>query len=423
MKKGKYLIFSVIAFVLCFFPIIGAKALSANITVNSNSTVTVGKKFTVNITVSSSSKISGYDYTLDYDSSNLTLVSGGTAINWADKPTKSSTKSFTFKSRDEGESTITVKNYSVTLEDGSLVNNKNIKLSSKTITTKEDDDINNTFLKSLSVKEGKISPKFDKKTIDYKLKVEENVDFVNINAEAEASSSTVTGTGKVEVEEGVNNLEVIVKAKSGAIKKYYIVVEIEDKDPIMVTVNGKKYTVVKSSKTMEKMCPENYTLEEIEIDGKDVPVCYNDTTDFTLVGLKSDDNKVRLYIYDEDKNKYSFYNELKSNELFLLPLIPEDKLIPDDYEKTTLTINDNKTTVYKNGSNNKYYLIYAMNLNTGKKGWYSYEPNENTFQKYYSYKLEDKDSIIIVTLGVLLVISLIGNIVALSKKKKKNKAS
>ena len=94
--------------------------------------------------------------------------------------------------------------------------------------------------------------------------------------------------------------------------------------------------------------------------------------------------------------------------------------------KTNVTINDNKVTGYKLNKSSNYTIIYALNLDTGEKGWYSYEKTENTIQKYSSEIMDTlienntkSDEIIKILMSVILILALLIIIVSTTKTKKK----
>ena len=78
---------------------------------------------------------------------------------------------------------------------------------------------------------------------------------------------------------------------------------------------------------------------------------------------------------------YTQYHELKSSSLTLYPLKTED--IPEGFTKTTFSINEIKYDAYEKGNTT---ITYAMNIETGEKGFYRYEKTNNVFMKY------DKDT-------------------------------
>ena len=71
-------------------------------------------------------------------------------------------------------------------------------------------------------------------------------------------------------------------------------VKVTDFDPIEVKVAGKKYTLVKIAKNLEK--PDLFDETTITIDGKEIPAFTNDISKYTLVGLKDDSGKISLFI-------------------------------------------------------------------------------------------------------------------------------
>ena len=82
----------------------------------------------------------------------------------------------------------------------------------------------NTYLASLSISGGELSPAFSGVTDKYVVTVDPNQESVEIKASAVCSSSSVGGTGTYPIEPGTNTLYVSCKAQNGAVKAYTITV-------------------------------------------------------------------------------------------------------------------------------------------------------------------------------------------------------
>ncbi len=82
----------------------------------------------------------------------------------------------------------------------------------------------NTYLASLSISGGELSPAFSGVTDRYVVTVDANQESVEIKASAVCSSSSVGGTGTYPIEPGTNTLYVSCKAQNGAVKAYTITV-------------------------------------------------------------------------------------------------------------------------------------------------------------------------------------------------------
>lgn len=86
----------------------------------------------------------------------------------------------------------------------------------------------NTYLKSLSVENAKIEPEFNRQYVDYKVTLKNKyAKKINIIAEAEDENATIEGTGEVELQEGTNNLRIVVTAENGNVQFYNLTVENE----------------------------------------------------------------------------------------------------------------------------------------------------------------------------------------------------
>ena len=94
-----------------------------------------------------------------------------------------------------------------------------------TLCAKPTSDSNpNTYLATLSVSGGELSPAFSGVYDNYSITVPSDQESVEIKATAVCSSSSVGGTGVYPIQPGVNTLYVGCKAQNGSIKAYTITV-------------------------------------------------------------------------------------------------------------------------------------------------------------------------------------------------------
>lgn len=80
----------------------------------------------------------------------------------------------------------------------------------------------NNYLKGLSIKGLKLTPEFDKQTIDYTIEEELDVDSIEISADLDDSRAKVSGTGTIKLKPGENNIRVDVTSENGIVRTYNI---------------------------------------------------------------------------------------------------------------------------------------------------------------------------------------------------------
>ena len=392
---------------------------------SSKEKVSVGDTITATVTINSNTPIGYYSYTLDYNPNKLKLLSASSYVvnSPNDSNTKKIKKDFKLKVIDQGTSKISVKSYTIT--SFSDENKITVKVNPVTITTSEliSTYSDNNYLSSLKIDNYKLSPSFNKKTLDYKLELDSDVDKINVTAVAENDKSTISGDGEISVLEGENKVEIVVTSESGETRTYTILVTVKDENPIKVTLNNKAYTLVKNITALD--IPDGYKAVKIKINNEEIGALYSDITKYTLVGLKDEDGNIKLYIYDNDNNTYTLYNEIVFNKISFLPLETKEKL--DGYELYNETINKIDVECYKLSSSSNYCIIYGMNLNNGEKGWYSYNKKENTIQKYndeikdyYDEKVKNSKVLIYILSGTTLIFGIATITLAIKKSKKKN---
>ena len=409
------------------FPCI-VNAASGSINIASSSTVVVGNKVTVTVTISSGTKMGSWQMSLNYDKSYLQLTNstardGGTfMIDYAEDPgVLKKTYTFTFKTLKSGTTKLSVDGYrayvSSDLSALSLsANTKQIRIITQA--ELEASYSKNNNLSALEVEGFTLTPEFKTDVLEYSVVVPENTKEVNIKATVQDKRASVNGIGIQAVNSGANKFSVVVRAQSGAEKTYVINVEVKDENPINVTVNGKNYTVVKIKENLP--AASLYTETTININGFEIPAYKNDNTNLVLVGLKDEEGNISLYIYNKDKNEYQEYNEIGVNKITIYPLTSNEEI--KGYKKDTITINGVKVDGYYYTKDSDYVIIYGVNVETGDKGFYMYDKKMQSLIKYndeyiidLNKKIELYSYIIIGFSGVFILMIII--MIALAKKR------
>lgn len=422
--KGFLLLISL----LLFIPNM-VNASSANISVTGSSSAVVGNKITLTVKLSSGTPIGSWQMLLDYNSSYLQFVggggeAGGMSMANSSSGTKSKTYTFTFKALKSGNTTVKVNSYLVyAYSDMSEMSVSSVGKSIKIMTQAELEASysKDNNLKGLSVEGYEITPTFNKDTLEYSVNVPEGTTQINIIATKNDNTATISGDGLKEVSIGTNAFEIVVKAQNGAEKVYKLTVNVIDENPIEVTINKRKYTLIKYSAGVT--CPANYESTTKTIKEFEIPACYNQTIKYTLVGLKDSEGKIYLARYKNDN--YELYSELSSNTLIIIPLKSTKEI--KGYKKMNITLNDQEIEVYKVNKDSKFSIIYGLNVTTGKKDYYVYDEENKTFTKYdneYVNKLEELNNYYLIAATIFasgIVLLTLVLIVSNSKKKKHKK--
>ena len=434
MKKTiKYLFIFICAFVL-FLDNVYAAGYSVSVTSNS---VTVGNSVTLTI---SGSDLAGK---FIISSSNASVASLSSGSIWIDN----NSGTVTINTSKAGTATITI------TPDDVADYSKNVitEVKSVTITVKEKLSNNgggsnnsyvppkkstNNNLSSLTIDGYSLEQEFNKDNLEYSATVSSGTEKININAQLADSSAKVTGIGEKELIAGENNFEIKVTAQNGDVKTYKLRVSVLP--ATMVEVSEKKYTIVEKEGVLEPL--SGYNKSTVKIDDKEVLSYYNEVTKYNLVVLKDEEGNNNYYLYDN--GKYSLYKEYNFSGVRLYLL--NDKK-PDNYVLREMTINDEKIPAYQLDTSKKnttyaldadsisnYYLVYAMNINTGNKNYYLIDKLENTAIRYdeelnslfmdINTNNDNYKTYFFITLGTLgIVMVSFGIALIVNGKKKKNK--
>ncbi len=378
------------------------------------SSVEVGSSVTVTVTLTNTAS-----WNIKINSSGST---SGCSQSFADASSngKNTTKklSVTCKATSIGTIGFTVSG-DITSADGA---NSNVSLSKRVTVTPVREKSKDANLASITLEGYTLSPEFNKETLEYETTIPSTVNTVILSAKANESHASVAGVGEFEVTEGINTFEIVVTAENGNQKTYKVHVNVEDTNPIHVKIGNDEYTVIKNAKSLTK--PETYEEKTVTINDFTIPAFYSDITKFTLVGLKSQEGKIYLAIYEEETNTYVLYNEITAGSLNLY-LVDFPKEFPE-YTKSTLEINNVVVPIYK-FSNSRFVLVYGMNIETGEYDYYTYDTKEATFQSWNHEEIDALNKevktyqLICFAFGIGLFFAFILILCLLKKRKKKNK--
>ena len=432
MKKIKVILISLFCLLVIPKTVFAA---SGKINVSGTSTVVVGNNVTVTVTLSSSTLIGSWEMSLNYDKNYLQLRSATSESNGirmaASTATgvKSKSYTFTFKTLKKGSTSVSVGGYLAyayaDLSEISLSSNSK-KINIITQAELEASYSKNNNLASLGVEGFTLTPEFNANTLEYSVTVPEDTKNVNITGTVQDKKASITGVGVQQVNQGNNKFLVTVKAENGSEKTYTINVEVKDENPINVTINGKNYTVVKIKENLP--IASLYNEYSVKINEFDIPAYKNDYTGLVLVGLKDTDGNISLFIYDDENNSYKEYNELKSSQITIYPLKPEENV--EGYKKGNVKIQDIDVEGFYLNEDSDFFVIYGVNVETGDKGFYMYDKKMQTLIKYndelsslLSEKIKLYTYIIIgfISLSVVMLIIIIVLVCKKGKKKKRGK--
>lgn len=371
MRKKLCLIMFSLCMFFCLMNRLEAFSIGAAGSVYQNSSVAV--------TIDATGLIGKFNVT----SSDNSVLAGGDSI-WIEN----SQVTLYFTASNVGTATITVTAYDVSdLSGNEYSGSRSTSVSVIKKNTSTPIDINktysdNNYLSELGIEGYELDKAFDKETLEYNVTLEPGTSTINVIATKEDDKSNVRGNGEVSVTEGINTIEIVVTAENGNERIYKISVRVDEKDPIEVDVNKSKYTVIKRREVLNK--PEGYEETTVKINGFEIPAYYNEITKVTLVGLKDEVGNIKLYSYNPSNGKYLKYNEYAFNKMNLY--IHED--LKSKYDSTQIKINDEEVTAYKLKGVKGYYLVYATNTLTGYEGYYLYDTEENSVQRYNTALLD-----------------------------------
>ncbi len=154
-----------------------------------------------------------------------------------------------------------------------------------------------------------------------------------------------------------------------------------------ITVGGVSYEL--SSDFADTEVPDGYERVTVNFEGTDWTMVVNNTTGVHLAYLVDANKTGRFFYYDDSKATFSPYEIINISDDTAILIVSDDSLeLPSYYVQTTMKLNGQEFVVWQNTNKDGFYLVYAINAN-GKKGFYQYDNQENTYQRYEVEQVEE----------------------------------
>lgn len=200
----------------------------------------------------------------------------------------------------------------------------------------------NNYLKSLKIENGTMEPEFNRQYVDYKVTLEdENTRKIKIIAEAEDENATIEGDGEVELQDGINNLRVVVTAENGNVQIYTLIVELPFKQSELKLESLEIYGVnIKTGQNEKEELSPKFSGDIYQ---------YNITVSNEIVGLYID-SKV-------DENSYVSTIGGETLEIGENTVYVKVKDLEDDSKETTYTIKVERQEENVNNNEKSFIVI------------------------------------------------------------------
>lgn len=339
---------------------------------------------------------------IKFTASNATIT-GGTG-NWCDRG-----KSYTISAKASAVGSATIKMVGVdatNVNDLSDYSGKTIASKTVTISKKSTGGSSGTSsggsttskpvvnyskdnnLKSLTISEGTLSPKFSASTTSYTVDLASTVTSIKIDAVANDSKAKVKGTGTKELEPGENIIEITVTAENGNPKVYTIKAIVDESPLVFLPYGDQQLGVVRNLKNLKAL--DGFEEKTVKVNDADTIAWYSSKRNVTLLYLQNGNDK-DYYIY-EDGKVTSIYKPLSIGKNLAIVNIPTELEERSGMKFGDITIQDVslKGWTYEDAALSNYSLIYAMN-EFGEYNYYQYESSENTLQLYPNMSFISQD--------------------------------
>ncbi len=381
-------------------------------------TIETGQTVNVTVSASSTAEIGAYRFTVTYDaavieyvpqSADMNFCNGGNGVLIFVDDVLAKSKSYTlkFKGKKAGTSKLGITAYDGEILDSDYNNMKVVKSEGSVVVNAPRQASTDCTLASLIVGQGKLSPAFNKKTLNYTISVGADVRALTLNAKATSPYAKVAVSGN-NLKAGTNSVKILVTAESGAKATYTITVTKAEATPTPsptatpiptdtptptpgIKTKARVFEIDENGKAVEKQIelqladklsvapPEDYQKEDANILGIMAEVYRQPENDIVLAELSDG----QLYIYNSDDESFTLFRTMNPQKRnFRICLAPENE-IPEGYHLYIEEIEGVSYPAYKKDDSSEFSLMYI-----DEGSWYSFDTREDTLQRYNEEKSE-----------------------------------
>lgn len=262
-------------------------------------------------------------------------------------------------------------------------------------------------LASLEIKEGELSPKFDKNVTEYTLSLKENSSTITIHATTSHSEAKVAGIGEKKLKVGENIIELVVTASNGARKTYKIKCVLEDIPEIFLNYQGEKIGILKKETSLESFKIVKHIVNEKEI------------------LLYEKENLSFLYGINEAKEKNFYFLNKETNEIIckVIPLnihnkiyyVTDKEIQKENTKADKIVIHETEVDCSLWELNEDYCFLRVLKEDQTFAD-YLYEKTESTMQLYPNFTIRKTNDFYPIIAGLFFVLLLIETIFIFMKK-------
>ena len=278
----------------------------------------------------------------------------------------------------------------------------------------------NNSLSTLSVDGLQLSPAFSSSVQEYQLETEPGATSIRVRATAADNKATVKGAGNVSLEEGQNEVNIVVTAENGSSRTYTINVFVPEKHPIEVKFNGHPLSILRK---LPEDIPLFFEPITILLGEEKVEALHNETANITLVHVRGAADNLIFFSIEDGSLRGPFHSiELQDSLIVLIDIDPHVPFPVRGVRFATFKLNGYEYMAMQVKNNNRFFIVEGMDIQTGAIELYHYDHFNKTLsifdQEGHETLLGGEIDLMLViyALGGAVVILLLMNILSSSQK-------
>ena len=157
-----------------------------------------------------------------------------------------------------------------------------------------------------------------------------------------------------------------------------------------IQMQGVAYSVYENFSNA--LIPDGFSRTTMALGGVEHNCIVQDVSGRHVFFLVAGDGEPVMALYDDASDSFAAAEQVFiRDDFFLLVLDKGDgKILPDNFQQTTLDLNGRIFPTWNNTSAPDFYLVYALS-SSGNEGFYLYDKIEGTYQRYEVVK-PDKET-------------------------------
>lgn len=157
-----------------------------------------------------------------------------------------------------------------------------------------------------------------------------------------------------------------------------------------VDVNGVSYKI--SNDFADVLIPESFVRTAFTFEGVECQALKQEASGLYMVYLMDAQEQAKMFLYNPENGAFSACEKIRLSEtsdVILMQFPPREEL-PKTYKETEFEVNGVVYPAWQNPEQPEFFIVNAVNT-AGYKGYYQYDSNDGTYQRFVAQKAAEEE--------------------------------